>query len=101
MKVCHEPVPSKTNSRRLLSKTPFFCRLICSFRISHTCFSLSSRLPNNPKEDAFQSPTIDHTITESLSILKLAHKIFKFEGTTDHKARKVYNAVCNILIVES
>ena len=33
--------------------------------------------------------------------LKLARKIFKFEGTTDHKARKVYNAVCNILVVES
>ena len=33
--------------------------------------------------------------------LKLAHKIFKFEGTTDHKAREVYNAVCNILVVES
>ena len=33
--------------------------------------------------------------------LKLAHKIFKFEDTTDHMARKVYNAVCNSLVVES
>lgn len=33
--------------------------------------------------------------------LKLAHKIFKFEGTTDHKAREVYNTVCNFLLVES
>lgn len=45
----------------------FFYRFICSVKISHTCFLLSSRLPNNPKEDALRSPTIDHTITESLS----------------------------------
>ena len=67
MLVYYKPIPSKTNSRLLLSMTPFFYRLICSFKINHTCFSLSSRLPNNPKEDAFRSPTIDHTITESLS----------------------------------
>lgn len=52
----------------------FFYRLICSFKISHTCFSLSSRLPNNPKEAAFRSPMIDHTITESQSTRNLPMK---------------------------
>ena len=52
----------------------FFYRLICSFKISHTCFLLSSCLPNNPKEDALRSPTIDHTITESLSTWNLPIK---------------------------
>ena len=37
-------------------------------------FYFSSRLPNNPKEDAFRSPTIDHTITESLSTWNLPIK---------------------------
>ena len=37
-------------------------------------FYFSSRLPNNPKEDAVRSPTIDYTITESLSIWNLPVK---------------------------
>ena len=45
----------------------FFYRLICSFKSAIPVFLLSSRLPNNPKEEALRSPTLDHTITESLS----------------------------------
>ena len=40
----------------------------------HLLFLLSSRLPNNPKEAALRSPTIDHTITESLSTWNLPIK---------------------------
>ena len=65
-------------------------------------FLLSSRLPNNPKEDAFRSPTIDHTITESLSTWNLPIKFSSLRvRPIIHKARKVYNAVCNILVVVS
>ena len=68
MMVYHKPIPSKTNLRLLLSMTPFSIGLYAHSKSATPAFLLSSRLPNNPKEDAFQSPTIDHTITESLSI---------------------------------